>query len=90
MRKDKSTLGQAESAEIEEDVVDEEESDGSAASDKSPIGSLLQLIAMKSGLAKLMLERPSTSFFGNDGILQAIKMLKVSLSSITDTPVEVF
>eukprot|EP00041_Stephanoeca_diplocostata_P029696 m.883897 g.883897 ORF g.883897 m.883897 type:complete len:520 (+) comp23613_c0_seq1:164-1723(+) len=75
-QKDKSTLGIADTGDIEEDIVDEDEGDGSTASDKSPIGSLIQLIAMKSGLAKLLLERPSTSFFGNDGILQAIKMLK--------------
>ena len=42
----------------------------------TPYGPLMALIKQYGGLQKICAKRPSTSFFGNDGIIKAVKRLK--------------
>lgn len=77
----------AEDPETQQDVLDSERleqgEDGDDAGGGSgginlgtPYGSLMALLRQYGGLQKICAKRPSTSFFGNDGIIKAVKRLK--------------
>jgi len=76
--KEKSDLGENKSV-INDDVIEDEgDGAGGGTSTQSPWQQLIQLLLMYTGLAKITCDRPSTSFFGNDGIFQSLKMLQNS------------
>lgn len=65
-------------AAVEDGVIDDDGEESESGSSQTPWHHLIQLILTLSGHAKITAERPSTSFFGNDGIYQALKMLQNS------------